>query len=112
LEAKDARDVVAILEDHELGHIDDRETINLDYLGNLCSRDWDLYRSVMDNIDRIKLIAQETPGITWSEDLTQKVEAIRASLMNTKKGVRWNARSIIGNRVKWYKEVELGEGEA
>jgi hypothetical protein len=112
-EAKDARDVVAILEDHELGHSDDRETINLDYLGNLCSRDWGLYRSVMDNIDRIReFIGLDAPGIRWSEDLTQKVETIRCSLMATRKGLRWRTRSIIGDKVKWYNEVEVGEGEA
>ena len=111
LEAKDTSDVVAILEDHELGHSDDRETINLDYLGNLCSRDWDLYRSIIDNVDRIKLVGQGTPGITWSDNLTQKLETIRGSLMTTRKGLKWNARSIIGDRVKWYREIEIGEGE-
>jgi hypothetical protein len=112
-EAKDARDVIVILEDHELGHRDDRETINLDYLGNLCSRDWGLYRSVMDNIDRIReFIGQDAPGITRPEDLTQKVETIRESLMTTRKDPRWIARSIAGDKVKWYNEVEVVQGEA
>jgi len=112
-EAKDARDVVAILEDHELGHRDERETINLDYLGNLCSQDWGLYRSVMDNIDRIReFTGQDAFGIRRSEDLTQKVETIRRSLMTTRKGLRWTARSIVGDKVEWYNEVEVAPGEA
>ena len=112
-EAKDARDVVAILEDHELGRRDERETINLDYLGNLCSRDWGLYRSVMDNIDRIReFTGQDAFGIRRSEDLTQKVETIRRSLMTTRKGLRWTARSIVGDKVEWYNEVEVAPGEA
>lgn len=112
-EAKDFRDVVVILEDHELGHSDDRETINLDYLGNLCSRDWGLYRSVTDNIDRIReFIGQDAPGITRPEDLTQKVETIRGSLMTARKQPRWIARSITGDKVKWYNEVEVVQGEA
>jgi hypothetical protein len=112
-EAKDFRDVVVILEDHELGHSDDRETINLDYLGNLCSRDWCLYRSVMGNIDRIReFTGQDASGITRPEDLTQKVETIRGSLMTTRKQPRWIARSITGDKVKWYNEVEVGQGEA
>jgi hypothetical protein len=112
-EAKDARDVVVILEDHELGYRDDSETVNLDYLGNLCSRDWGLYRSVMDNLDRIReSVCQDALGITRPEDLTQKVETIRGSLMTTRKGPRWVARSIAGDKVKWYNEVEIGQGEA
>ena len=111
-EEKDARDVVAILEDHELGHSDDQETINLDYLGNLCSRDWCLYRSVMDNIDRIKeFVRQDVPVFTSPEVLTQKVETIRRTLVTARKEPRWIARSIIGDKAKWYNEVELGQGE-
>jgi len=112
-EAKDARDVVVILEDHKLGHSDGGDTINLDYLGDLCSQDWRLYRSVMYSIDRIKeCISQDAPDITWSENLSQKVETIRESLMTTRKGPRWKARSIIGDKVMWYNEVEVGQGEA
>jgi hypothetical protein len=112
-EAKDFKDVVVILEDHELGHSDDKETINLDYLGNLCSRDWCLYRSVMGNIDRIKeFIGQDAPGITRPEDLTQKVEIIRESLITTRKQPRWKARSIIGEKANWYNEVEVVQCEA
>ena len=111
-EAKDARDVVAILEDHELGHGDDRETINLDYLCNLCSRDWGLYRSVMDNIDSVKeFVRQDVPIITSPEALTQKAETIRRTLVTTRKEPRWIARSIIGDKVQWYNEVEAGRGE-
>jgi hypothetical protein len=113
LEAKDAKDVVAILEDHELGHRDDRETINLDYLANLCSRNWGLYRTMMDSLDKIrKFIDQDAPSAAGAEDLTRKVETIRSSLLSKKKGLRWTARSMIGDKVKWYKEVEAGQGEA
>jgi hypothetical protein len=112
-EAKDARDVVVILEDHELGYSDDRETINLDYLGSLCSRDWGLYKSVMDNLDRIRgFIGQDALGVTGPEDLTQKVETIRGSLMTKRKGPRWIARSITGDKVKWYNDVEVVQSEA
>jgi hypothetical protein len=113
LEEKDAKDIVAILEDHELGHSDDRETMNLDYLTNLCSRNWGLHRTITDSLDEIRrFIDQDSPSVAGAEELTQKIEAIRSSLMTRKKGLRWRARSLIGERVKWYKEVEVGQGEA
>jgi hypothetical protein len=113
LETKDVKDVVAILEDHKLGHSDDRETINLDYLANLCSRNWGLYRTIMASLDKIRrFIDQDAPSASGAEDLTRKIEAIRSSVMTKKKGLRWRARSMIGERVKWYKEVEPGQAEA
>lgn len=54
LEEKDAKDIVAILEDHELGRSDDREIINLDYLAGLCSQDWGLYKTIMESIEKIR----------------------------------------------------------
>ena len=112
-EPKDARDVVVILEDHDIGHDDLRDTINVDYLGYLCSRDWGLYRSVMDNIGRMReVIGQDAPDIAWSDDLVQKIQAIHESLMTMRKGPKWTARSIVGDKVKWYNEVEVGEAEA
>lgn len=113
LEAKDAKDVVAILEDHELGHSDDREVVNLDYIADLCSRNWGLYRTIMFSLDKIrKFIDQDARIAAGSDDLTQKVETIRSSLITRKKGFRWIARSMIGDKAKWYNEVETGEGEA
>jgi hypothetical protein len=115
LEAKDAKDVVAILEDHKLGHRDDKETINLDYLANLCSRNWGLYKTVMDSLDKITSFADQvssTRAGTGTSDLTQKIATIRSFLITQKKALRWTARSLIGTRVKWYNEVEVGQGEA
>ena len=113
LEEEDAKDIVAILEDHELGHSDDRETMNLDYVTDLCSRNWGLHRTITDSLDKIRgFIDQDSPSAAGAEELTQKIEAIRSSLMSRKKGLRWRARSLIGERVKWYKEVEVGQGEA
>jgi hypothetical protein len=113
LEDKDAKDIVAILEDHELGHSNDRETINLGYIADLCSRNWGLHRTITDSLDKTrKFIDQNKSRVLGAEDLTGKIEAVRSSLVTTKKGLRWRARSLIGERVKWYKEVEAGEGEA
>jgi len=110
---KDAKDIVAVLEDHELGHNDDRETLNLDYIVQLCSRDWGLHKTITNNIATInELIRQEASGLTAGKELVERLNAIRNALMTGKKGVRWTIRSLIGERVRWYREVETGQGEA
>jgi hypothetical protein len=112
LEEKDAKDIIAILEDHDLGHIDDRETLNVDYVADLCSRDWGLYKTVTDNLEKLReFIGKDAASVTGSKELTMKLGAIHNSLINIKKGLRWRVRSLIGERVKWYGEVEAGEGE-
>ena len=112
LEDKDAKDIVAILEDHELGHSNDRETINLDYIADLCSRNWGLFTTVTDSLDEVrKFTDQNASSVLEAEDLTKKIEAVRSFLVTTKKGLTWRVRSLIGARIKWYNVVEAGEGE-
>ena len=113
LEEKDVKDIVAILEDHGLGRSDDRETINLDYLADLCSKDWGLYKTITESIEKIReFIRKDASRVAGSDALTHKLTTIQSSLITRKKGLRWRIRSRIGERVKWYKQVEAGEGEA
>jgi len=67
----------------------------------------------MGSLDKIRrFVDEDAPSTAGVKDLTRKVETIRSSLVTEKKGLRWTARSLIGERVKWYKEVEVGQGEA
>ena len=112
-EEKDAKDIVAILEDHELGHKDDRETLNLDYVAELCSQDWGLCKTITVNLARMKeLLGNGAYSVIGGNQLVPKLGAIQNSLTTTKKSLRWTVRSLIGERIRWYREVEMGQGEA
>jgi len=111
-EQKDAKDIVAIVEDHELGHKDGRETLNLDYIAELCSRDWGLYKTISVNLERMnQSLSDRASGLPGDDELPRKLTAIRDSLVTKKKSLRWTTRSLIGERVAWYREVETGQGE-
>ncbi len=116
LEAKDSNDIVAILEDHDLGNRDDKEILNVDYMADLCSQNWGLYKSVTYSLQKVKQLIEgpDTPiqctGMEANE-LGRKLDAIRETLISKKKGVRWKARSLVGERVKWYQDVEQGIDE-
>jgi hypothetical protein len=47
-----------------------------------------------------------------ASELALKLAAIHESLISKKKKLRWKARNLLGERVKWYEEIETGEGEA
>jgi len=56
---KDLKDIVAVLEDHEVANKFDKETIDLEYIAELCSRDWGLHKSVMANLDILESFIPE-----------------------------------------------------
>jgi hypothetical protein len=113
LARKDVKDIIAILEDNELGHKDDRETLNIDYMGELCASDWGLYKTITENLRKMNgLIDQTVPDLRERRELAAKLDAIRSSIEEAKKGIRWRIRGLIGERRRWYEPVEVGEGEA
>jgi hypothetical protein len=112
LTEKDAKDIVAILEDHEVGSTDEGETINVHYIADLCSRDWGLYKTVSDNLSSmVKVVENGQMSALDKERSARKLEAILEAIQTAKKRLKWKLRRIIGQKVKWYNEVELGEGE-
>jgi len=109
---KDAKDIAAILEDHELGQEDGRETLNLEYVAELCSRDWGLHRTISGNLDRMKeLIRKCLSNADGEEELLSKLDAVNGLLVTSRKSLRWRLRGLVGERVRWYREVEVGQGE-
>jgi hypothetical protein len=108
---KDMKDIVAIMEDHELGHTDDRETINLDYISELCSQDWGLHKTIADNLGIMSRHIEVLPGFKARNELVTRLDTIQRSLVSGHKSVRWRIRNLIGERMKWYEEVSPGEGE-
>jgi len=112
LTEKDVKDTIAILEDHQMGHKDDRETINVDYIVGLCSREWGLYKTITDNLEWMSNhVRKQTSSINGSEELLQKLATIQDHLAAGKKSLRWKIRSVFGERIRWYEPVETGEGE-
>jgi len=112
---KDANDIVAILEDHDLGHSDDREILNVEYIADLCSRDWGLFKSVTSSLEQVKQAIQDGISVQCigmeASEFDRKLGIILDSLVSRKKNFRWKARSLVGEKVKWYKEVEEGLAE-
>jgi peroxiredoxin (alkyl hydroperoxide reductase subunit C) len=116
VETRDEKDIVAVLEDHDLGLEDGKEMLNVKYLADLCSRDWGLFRTVTGNLQKIRHVIEDDVSVQCvgmeADELIRKVDLIQASLNSSRKGLRWRARKILGERVKWYRDVEVDEEEA
>ena len=112
LTAKDAKDIIAILEDHEIGYSDNQEMLNVNCIVELCSSDWGLHKTITDNLSKmVKFIEEGIFSAKDKKELVSKLETIQNAIKMKKKKLRWKLRSVIGEKAKWYEEVEIGEGE-
>jgi hypothetical protein len=104
---KDIIDTIMLLLEHPLGE-QDNETINIKRVAELCSNDWGLWRTSSMNLEKVRQLAQGYEQLTGEdkEMLDSKVKAALKRIDQEPKSLAWRLRARVGDRVKWYKEVD------
>jgi hypothetical protein len=104
---KDVIDTIMLLLEHSLGDTD-HETINIQRIAGLCSTDWGLWRTTSMNLEKVRQLAQGYPQLSL-EDKARVDAQVKAALQRMDqepKSLAWRLRARVGDRVKWYKEVD------
>jgi hypothetical protein len=104
---KDVIDTIMLLLEHPLGDLDN-ETINTKRTALLCANDWGLWRTTTMNLDKVKRLAQGYGQLSDEQKtkITIQVDDILARLNQEPKPLAWRLRDRVGDRVKWYKDVD------
>jgi hypothetical protein len=108
LNRKDVLDLLALILDHEAAPSDE-ESINTEYIAELCARDWGLYTTVSMTIEKLHAFLDN--GEVELEDseketVNRRLTAIQRAMDAAPKTMGWKMRDRIGTRVRWYEEVE------
>jgi Uncharacterised nucleotidyltransferase len=99
---KDARDIVTLLDGHEVaGH--DNDAINADFIARLTADDWGLWRTVKLNVDRLHELV---PSLAL-DDATRvralgRLDALWQRIEDEPKSRKWRMRDRVGDRKRWY----------
>jgi hypothetical protein len=104
---KDVIDTIMLLLEHPLGD-SDKETINIKLVSELCASDWGLWRTMTMNLGKVRALAQGYDQLTPEQKTTidSQVQKALARIEQEPKTMAWRLRSRVGDRVKWYKEVD------
>ena len=107
LNEKDVIDTIMLLLEHPFGE-GDQETINLPLVSQLCAADWGLWRTTTMNLTKVKQLVQNYPQLNADEKarVAAQADAALAAIHAEPKPLAWKMRDKIGDRVKWYKEVD------
>lgn len=104
---KDLIDTIMLLREHPVGQTD-RETINCQVVCELLANDWGFWRTVTGNLqitleylDRYEQLTAEDKQV-----VRQRIAELQQRIYDYPKTTRWKLRARIGERVKWYKDVE------
>jgi hypothetical protein len=107
LNEKDAVDTIILLREHQLGK-GGKETVDLDYVSSLCSKDWGLWRTVTGNVQKVAALLPEYKALPEAEraDAAAKLEQLSKALESAPKSMSWKLRARVGDSRKWYNDVE------
>ncbi len=104
---KDLIDTIMLLLEHPLGHTD-AEVINMARVAKLCADEWGLWRTTRMNLNKVKQLAQAYPQLAADQKarVGAQVDAALQRLDAEPKPMAWRLRDRVGDRVKWYKDVD------
>ena len=104
---KDVIDTIMLLMEHPLGNTD-LETINIERIAYLCAQDWGLWRTTTMNLGKVKQLALGYPQLTDEQKrhVSAQVDEALQRIDKEYKSLAWRLRARVGDRVKWYKEVD------
>jgi hypothetical protein len=111
INAKDVLDASILLLEHDLG-IADGETINVSEIAARCADDWGLWRTLTGNLGKLKQFSDAGTmlGATERMRLTQQIASLQNAIDSAPKSLAWRLRAKVGDRVKWYRDVEEVDG--
>jgi hypothetical protein len=104
---KDVVDTIMLLLEHPLGETDE-ETINIVRVAKLCANEWGLWRTVTMNLDKVRQLALVYDQLTEAQkgEISAKAAAALERINAEPKTLAWRIRARVGDRVKWYSDVD------
>ena len=122
---KDVLDGLILLSEHPLGDDDGSGSaaqggaaINVGRIVALTSTDWGWWRTVTDNLEKLRLFLDTELAARDLEtghpprfDPRTQIGALRAAIDAAPKSTRWRLRARVGDRMPWYElPEEVGHG--
>jgi hypothetical protein len=107
LNEKDVKDMICLLNDHELANDDGPEKINSKYIADLCSNDWGIYKTFTMNLNRVlKHLDKLSQDDAMRSSVIKRCNALLAQIEEAPKTTKWKLRARVGQKKRWYQLPE------
>jgi hypothetical protein len=104
---KDIIDSIMLLREHPIGDKDD-ETINAAIVVGILAKDWGFWRTFTANFKLLDEKLATYPALSEEDRAVVhgRIQDLQKRIAAAPKSLTWKARAQVGERVKWYKDVE------
>lgn len=111
IDEKDIKDLVVLLRGHRLSEGEEGDSINLERVASVLSRDWGFWYDAKANLEKILefsrgYLEEGLLGEEDFEDVASKVDELLRYVDAAPKTREWLRRARIGTKRKWWRDVE------
>ena len=104
---REYRDIISLLNDHEVSDSDAPETINGLYLAKLCAQDWGIYKTFSVNLANITAaLDQYQLEEENAKTVRKRIADLGSRIENEPKTLSWKLRAKVGEKKQWYELPE------
>jgi hypothetical protein len=107
LNEKDLIDTIMLLREHPIGE-GDNETINAELIARTLANDWGFWRTMTANLQAFSVEMKHYVKLAEEDRqvVRERIGQLQKRIEAYPKTTRWKLRTSVGERVKWYKDVE------
>jgi hypothetical protein len=111
LTRNDLKDLVTLLSAHEVSEDEGEhpEAIDAPYIARLLARDWGFSHTVTGNLERLHTAVADGGLAGRMVDraaVVDRIRALLATMERAEKSRRWRLRAKVGERVRWFADVD------
>ncbi|MCF8069801.1 MAG: hypothetical protein K9L30_14570 [Desulfobacterales bacterium] len=104
---KDLKDLAILFLEHEIGK-NSKDKIDDKYIAEILSSDWGFYYTATNNLIKVKnkLNSFKVLKDVDHKIIIKRIDQLITSVETKQKKLSWKIRSIVGNKIKWYNDIE------
>lgn len=104
---KDIIDTLMLFREHDVG-VGEEAPIAADHVARSCKGDWGLWKTVTTNLKKVHELTEKYDVLTAEdrETIHDRLDRIMTHIEQEPATLRWRLRSHIGERMKWYRDVD------
>lgn len=108
INAKDLKDTIILLLEHDLSDSFEREAIDTGYIARLLAADWGFYYTVTQNLEKTQAFMRDQAFLGPDEMavVDGRIAHLLDRLEQAPKTMKWKLRSRVGTSLQWYKDVD------
>ncbi len=103
---KDLVDIMLLIRKYPISHQPQKDAVNIEHLAKICAGNWGWWKTATLNLDKVLQFADSYLQEEDAKIVVERINTIIDTIQTRRKTICWKLRNMIGEKMKWYNEVE------